>query len=145
MDPASCLHSLLPPPRPTAITSKHFLKSIRVYQAQLFLHTIWSLATTSKPTFLPFSLFVLFLATLYNHLFMCVGLFVHFSAVLHVLMLFSCFCVLCRPTDCVVVFYEWHCILLIHWLIYWLYFIDLFSCTAASMFNKLTYLLTLLM
>jgi len=41
-----------------------------------------------------------------------------------------------RPADYAVVFYEWHCIL-----IYWLYCIDLFSCIAASLFNKLTYLL----
>jgi len=41
---------------------------------------------------------------------------------------FSCFYVLCRPTVCVVVFYQWR-------------FIDLFSCIAASQFNKLTYLL----
>jgi len=40
------------------------------------------------------------------------------------------------PTDWAVVFYEWHRI--IHW---WLYCIDLFSCIAASLFNKLTYLL----
>jgi len=39
-------------------------------------------------------------------------------------------------TDCAVVFYEWHCVL-----IDWLYCIDLFSCIAASLFNKLTYLL----
>jgi len=32
------------------------------------------------------------------------------------------------------VFYEWHCIVL-----HWLYCIDLFSCIAASLFDKLTY------
>jgi len=61
----------------------------------------------------------------------------------------SCFVFLCffrvflklflvgLATDCAVVFYEWHCVL-----IDWLYCIDLFSCIAASLFNKLTYLLT---
>jgi len=42
---------------------------------------------------------------------------------LHFLMFFSCFYVLL--TVCVVVFYQWH-------------FIHLFSCIAASLFNKLT-------
>ena len=62
MDPASCLHSLLPPPRSTAITSigsdllKSFLKSILVPSANVHLYSM-VLTTTSKPTFLPCSLF----------------------------------------------------------------------------------------
>ena len=48
-----------------------------------------------------------------------------FCSCLHVC--FSCFCVLL--TLCVVVLFRWH-------------FIDIFSCIAASLFNKLTYLLT---
>jgi len=54
--------------------------------------------------------------------------------------MFLCFYVLCRPTDCAAVFYECHCIP--GWFTDWLHCIDLFSCTciAASLFNKLTYL-----
>jgi len=44
MDPASCLHSLLPPPRPTAMTSR--LRSSqtlpKVYTRTKFFYTIWS-------------------------------------------------------------------------------------------------------
>jgi len=42
---------------------------------------------------------VLLLATLYDHMFMYVGLFVHSAVVFHDFMLFSCFYVLCRPID----------------------------------------------
>ena len=58
---------------------------------------------------------------------MYVGLFGHSTVVFHVLWFFSFFYVLL--TVCVVVFYQSH-------------FIDLFSCIAASLFNELTYLLT---
>ena len=53
-------------------------------------------------------------------LFMYVGLFVHSAAVFNVSKnVFHVFKMFYRPTDCAVVFYEWHCI--IHWLIvlYW--------------------------
>jgi len=54
----------------------------------------------------------------------------HSAVVFHrVFMFFSCFYVLF--TVYVVVFYQWH-------------FIDLFSCIAASLFNKLTYLLIII-
>ena len=53
------------------------------------------------------------------------------------------FYVLCRPTDCAVVFCEWHCILLVGWFIDCLYYINLFSCIAASLSDKLTFLLLL--
>jgi len=73
-------------------------------------------------------LFVLLLAILYDHMIMYVGLFGHSAVVFHVFMFFSCvFCVLL--TLCVVVFFQWH-------------FIVIFSCIAASLFNKLTYLPT---
>jgi len=54
MDPVSWLHSLLPPPRSTAITSigsdllKFFLKSILVPRAIVHLYNM-VLTTTSKP------------------------------------------------------------------------------------------------
>jgi len=55
------------------------------------------LTTTSKPTFLPWSLLDYlshyYAATLYDHKFMYVGLFVHSPVVFHV---FSCFYAL-RP------------------------------------------------
>jgi len=66
-------------------------------------------------------LFVLLLAILYDHMIMYVGLFGHSAAVFHVFMFYWLFVWLC--------FFQWH-------------FIDLFSCIAASLFNKLTYLLT---
>ena len=84
-------------------------------------------------------LFVLLLATLYDHMFN-VGLFVYSSAVSHVFMFFMFFMFyvgllivrLCFKND-IVLFVDW------------LYCIDLFSCIAASVFDKLTclYLLTL--
>jgi len=49
------------------------------------------LTTTSKPTFLSLSLFryfVLLLATLYNHVFMYVGLFVYSAVVFRVFMFY---------------------------------------------------------
>ena len=52
-----------------------------------------------------------------------------FCSCLSCFYVFSCFYVLL--TVCVVVFYQWH-------------FIDLFSCKAASLFNKITYLLTII-
>ena len=55
-----------------------------------------------------------------------VGLLGHSAVVFHVFMFFMFFCVLL--TLCVVVFFQWH-------------FIDLSSCIAACVFNKLTYLL----
>jgi len=85
------------------------------------------LTNTSKPTFVTMEvsiwLFFLLLAILYDHMIMYVGLFGHSAVVFHVFMFFRAFCVLL--TVCVVVFFQWH-------------FIDLFSCTAASLFNKLT-------
>jgi len=72
-------------------------------------------------------LFVLLLATLYDHMIMYVGLFGHSAVVFRVYVFFSCFYVLL--TACVVEFYRRH-------------FIDLFSCIAASLFNKLACLLT---
>jgi len=77
-----------------------------------------------RHTFLPWSL--LLLATLYDHMIMYVGLrscLSCFNVFFHVSVFYSLLCV--------VVFYLWH-------------FIDLFSCIAASLFNKLTYLLTLM-
>ena len=55
MDPASCLHSLLPTPRSTAITlgsdlHKFFLESILVPSAIVPSYNT-DLTTTSKPTF----------------------------------------------------------------------------------------------
>ena len=73
-------------------------------------------------------LFVLLLAILYDHMIMYVGLLSHSAVVFHV---FLCFFMLLCFTDCVVAFFQWH-------------FIDLFSCIAASLFNKLTYLLLLI-
>jgi len=69
-------------------------------------------------------LFVLLLAILYDHMIMQVGLFGHSAVVFHVFKMFLC------STDCLHgrVFFQWH-------------FTDLFSCIAASLFNKLTYLL----
>jgi len=78
----------------------------------------------TRHTFLPWSL--LLLATLYDHMIMYVGLrscLSCFNVFFHVSVFYSLLCV--------VVFYLWH-------------FIDLFSCIAASLFNKLTYLLTLM-
>ena len=77
---------------------------------------------------------VLLLPTLYDHMFMYVGLFVHSADVFHDFTLFSCFYVLCRPIDVRLCFTS-DTVLFIHWL----YCIDLFSCIAASVFNKLTY------
>ena len=68
-------------------------------------------------------LFVLLLAILYDHVIMYVGLFGHSAVVFYV---FSCSYVLLSVR--MVVFFQWH-------------FIDLFSCIAASLFNKLTYFL----
>ena len=42
------------------------------------------LITTSKPTFLPWSLFVMLLTTLYDHMFMYVVLFVYSAVVFRV-------------------------------------------------------------
>jgi len=140
MDPASCLHSLLPPPSSTAITSRLRSSQIlpKVYTRtkcccsfiQYDLnHYQWTyfLATVS------IWLFVLLLAMLYDHTFIYVGLFVHSAVVFHV---FSRFYVLHMTTNCVVVFYEWHCIT--HCLIV---LFNQFSCIAGSLFNKLIYLL----
>jgi len=66
-------------------------------------------------------LFVLSLAIPYDHMIMYVGLFGHSAVVFHVFMFYWLFVLLC--------FFQWH-------------FIDQFSCIAASLFNKLTYLLT---
>jgi len=58
MDPASCLHSLLPPPRSTAISPlgsdlhKSFLKSSLLPSAIVLSYNM-GLTTTSKPTFFP--------------------------------------------------------------------------------------------
>ena len=107
MDPASCLRSLLHPPRSTAITSR--LRSSQI------LPKVYT-RTKRYCSFIQYGL---------NHY--------QYSFILQLsfmfLMFFSCFHVLYRPSDCVVVFYQWH-------------FIDLFSCIAASLFSKLTFLLT---
>ena len=66
-------------------------------------------------------LFFLLLAILYDNMIVYVGLFGHSAVVFHVFMFWL--------TVCVVVFFQWH-------------FVDLFSCIAASLFNKLTYFLT---
>jgi len=71
-------------------------------------------------------LIVLLLATLYDHMIMYVGLLGHSAVVFRVYVFFSCFYV--SLTACVVVFYQRH-------------FIDLFSCIAASLLNKVAYLL----
>jgi len=87
------------------------------------------LTTTSKPAF-SIWLFVLglLLATLYDHMIMYLGLFGHSVVVFHV---FLCFFMFLCFTDCLCgCFFQWH-------------FIDLFSFIAASLFNKLTYLLTI--
>jgi len=74
-------------------------------------------------------LFVLLPAILYDYMIMYVGLFGHSAVVFHVFMFFSYF--LCF-TDCfVVVFFS---DILFH----------LFSCIAATLFNKLTCLLNCL-
>ena len=58
IDPASCLHNLLPPPRSTAITSR--LRSSqtlpKVPSAIVLLYNM-VITITSKPTLLPWSLF----------------------------------------------------------------------------------------
>ena len=61
---------------------------------------------------------------------MDVGLFGHSAVVFQVFMFFSCFLNVIL-TVCVAVFFQWH-------------FIDLVSWIAASLFNKLTYLLTII-
>jgi len=71
-------------------------------------------------------LFFLLLAILYNHLIMHVGLFGHSAVVFHVFMFFLVF-MFCRLSV---------------WLCFFSDIIDLFSCIAASRFNKLIYLLT---
>ena len=71
----------------------------------------------------------------YDHMFM-------YSFTVQSCFMFLRFYVLCRPTNCAVVCYERHCTPLVGWFMHWLYCIYLFSCTAASQFNKLTYLLT---
>jgi len=69
MDPASCLHSLLPPPRSRAITSRlrssDILPKVYTHIKRIVLLYNMVLTTTSKSTFLPLSiwLFVLLLAT----------------------------------------------------------------------------------
>ena len=73
-------------------------------------------------------LFVLLLAILYDHMIMYVCLFGHSAVVFRVFMFFSYFYVLL--TVCVVVLFS-------------VTFRDLFSCIAASLFNKLTYLLSI--
>jgi len=86
------------------------------------------LTTTSKPTVVSIWLLVLWLAILYDHMITYVGLFDH---------------------SAVVMFFMFFMFLVFYWLFVWLcflqwHFIDLFSCIAASLFNKLTYLLTYL-
>ena len=139
MDPASCLHSLLSPPRSTAITSRlrssQILPKIYTRTKRYCSFIQYGLTTTSKPAFLPCSLFdylSYYCLILYNydHIIMYVGLIGHSAVVFHVFMFFSCFSWVLL-TLCVVVLYQWH-------------FVDLFNCIAASLFNKLTYLLTLL-
>ena len=90
MDPDSCLHSLHPDPPLSSLGSdllKSFLKSILATSAIVLLYNM-VLTTTSKPTFLPCSLFDYlshyYAATLYDHKFMYVGLFVHSPVVFHV-------------------------------------------------------------
>jgi len=56
----------------------------------------------------------------------------------YVFNVFSCFHVLCRPTACAVVFYERRCI---SYRFIVGHCIDLVSYIAASLFNKLTYVL----
>jgi len=74
------------------------VKSILVPSAIVLLYNI-VLTTTSKSTFLPWSLFdylSLLLAILYDHMIMCVGLFgqsaVVFPVFLCFVMFFSMFC-----------------------------------------------------
>ena len=134
-DPASCLHSLLPPPWSTAITSRlrssHILPKVHTstkcccsfiqydlnhYQWTYFLATvsIW--------------LFVLLLAMLYDHTFIHVGLFVHSAVVFHVFT-FLCFAYNYWLCGC---FFMSDIVLLIAWL----YCINQFSCITGRLFNK---------
>ena len=84
---------------------------------------------TIKPTFLPWSLldYLSLLDTLSDHVFMYVGLFGHSAVVFHVIMFFLHVFMFYWPFMWLC-FFQWH-------------FIDLSSCIAASLFNKLTYLL----
>ena len=86
------------------------------------------LTTTSKPTFLPWSLFDhLSIWSIWSHVYVYRLIWSSCNCVSW--LFFPCFYVLL--TVCVVVFFQWH-------------FIDLFSCIATSLFNKLTYLVNLL-
>jgi len=69
------------------------------------------LTTTSELNLLSYHclwLFVLLLATLHDHMFMYLGLFVN-SAVVFYVMFFSCFFMF--YVGLLIVFYEWHCII----------------------------------
>jgi len=116
---------------------KSFSESILVPSA-VFLSYNMVLTTTSTSALLPLSLFhylSYYSCSVWSHICACRPIR-SFCSCVSCFMFKKCFHVLCRPADCVVVFYEWHHTLLFHWLIV---YIDLFSCIAASLFDKLTY------
>ena len=85
-----------------------FLKSILVPSAIVLLNSM-VLTTTSKPTFLPWSLFdyfVLLLAILYEHMIMYVPvvLFGHSAVVFHVFMFYWLFVWLCFFSDALLLY-----------------------------------------
>ena len=130
-----CLHSLLPPPRSTAITSRLrssqiLPKSILVPSAIVLANTIWFWPLPVKLLSYHGLCLIICLITSYSiwlHVYVgpYVSLFGHSAVVFHVL---KCF---------VHAFMFYWLFFLFQW-----HFIDLLSCIAASLFNKLTYLLT---
>jgi len=122
MDPASCLHSLLPPPRFTAITSRLTSSQILPRVHTRTKRYCYFLTMTS------IRLFVLgaCLCTMLAYSFFLQSSFVFFNVFFVFLKLF----LVDLATGCAVVFYEWHCV--IDWLTVLYWSIQLYSCQSVQ-------------